>query len=93
MKDYLKKEGDKHIYFIGYSLGSSILLSALEIKLLLNEKDNVNINTLTFGSPKLGDKYFMKFFNETVTNSLRIYDNNDIICEYPRETEYYHIEK
>lgn len=93
VKEYLETntDKDKRIYFTGYSLGASILLSALEIKFLLKDT-NVEIITITFGSPKLGDKYFTKIFNEAIVNSLHIYDSNDIVCKYPKGISYYHME-
>jgi hypothetical protein len=94
VKTFLNNNGskDKRIYFVGYSLGASILLSALEIKLLLTDI-NTEIFTITFGSPKLGNKKFSKIFNALIDNSLRFYDSDDIVCTYPIEYGYYHVNK
>jgi predicted lipase len=38
---------------------------------------------VTFGSPRIGDKEFVKLFNRSVYYSWRYVNNNDIVCKVP----------
>lgn len=88
----VKQTKCKKIIFTGHSLGASILISALELK-LLNPNNNIDISTITFGSPKLGNNDFVKIFNTEISNSLRIYDSDDVVSKSPLGLNYYHVDK
>ncbi|MEW6212223.1 MAG: lipase family protein [Acidobacteriota bacterium] len=66
---------------VGHSLGSSIAtMLALESKV----NDGVSNTTLyTFASPKTGDGTFARYFDSHVLDSLRIYNEPDIVPKLP----------
>jgi hypothetical protein len=76
-----------NIVFTGHSLGASILFSALENKLKYNF---LEIQVVTFGSPKLGNYYFKNKINKILLNNFRIYDENDLIPKLPLNCSYTH---
>jgi predicted lipase len=70
-----------HLTCVGHSLGSSLAtMLALDAKV----NDGVSNMTLyTFASPKTGDWAFAHYFNSQVTDSIRIYNEPDIVPKLP----------
>lgn len=71
----------KEITFNGHSSGGAIAnIAALDISYLYKD---IYINSITFGSPKIGNKYFVEEYNKNIKNSVRVVNNNDIIQYLP----------
>lgn len=69
------------ILLTGHSLGGAIAtLIALFLKSNLN---NQNIDLITFGTPRVGNKAFSKKVNELFPNALRIVYRRDIVPHLP----------
>jgi hypothetical protein len=72
----------------GHSSGGAIASIAIidlynEINNLKKDKDNIILESITFGSPRVGNNEFVKLYNECVNKSLRIVNWNDIIQYVP----------
>jgi hypothetical protein len=64
----------KKIHVCGYNIGGA--LSSVISSFLANKYKNIYlVSCFTFGSPKVGNKYFKKVFNENVTSNYRITTN------------------
>jgi triacylglycerol lipase len=71
----------KEITFNGHSSGGAIAnIAALDLSYLYKD---VCINSITFGSPKIGNKHFIEEYNKNIKNSIRVVNNNDIIQYLP----------
>lgn len=69
------------IYFTGLSLGGSLAaLGALDVKLRHPAKSPIMVS---FGAPRIGDTCFANFYNERVTQSLRVINKNDMVVYLP----------
>lgn len=71
----------KRLLIAGHSLGGGLaVLAALDIAV------NTGFNhpfVYTYGSPRVADPVFVSRFNQTVTNSIRIFNVHDIIPTLP----------
>jgi len=80
---FVRKRSLSHIFFIGHSLGGALAtLCAVATKALLNDK--VIVTCDTFGSPRVGNANFVRFFNSNIDNSNRVVNGNDIVTMSPR---------
>jgi predicted lipase len=78
----------KKIIFVGHSLGGGLAtLAAAHLKALFKD---LYIECYTFGSPRVGNKKFMRFFNDMVDYSCRCVNGCDIITKIPK-LNYYHV--
>lgn len=76
-----KNNNIKEITFNGHSSGGAIAnIAALDISFLYKE---IYINCITFGSPKIGNKYFVDEYNKNIKKSIRVVNTNDIIQYLP----------
>jgi len=80
--------GGLRIIFTGHSLGSCIVMIALECALCY---PTINITCITFGSPRIGDKKFVDMFNSKVVHSFRVIDEEDIVPKVPYGVGYIHV--
>ena len=85
----------KKIICTGHSLGSALAtLCALDLACNLSGKQ---ISSYTYGSPKVGDPNFVKFYNQKVPHSYRFVNGPDIIPMVPPDipflVDYDHIGK
>jgi hypothetical protein len=65
----------------GHSLGAALaILAALDIRQNIPDKQ---VSCYTFGSPKVGNPAFAKFYNDLVPNTIRIVNDADIIPTIP----------
>jgi predicted lipase len=65
----------------GHSLGGALaILAALDIRQNVPDKQ---VSCYTFGSPKVGDPAFAKFYDGRVPNTFRIVNDADIIPTIP----------
>ncbi|CAK8570559.1 unnamed protein product [Lathyrus sativus] len=82
-----------HIYMTGHSLGGALaILLALELSSnQLAKRGAISITMYNFGSPRVGNKRFVKVYNEKVKDSWRIVNHKDIIPTMGRFMSYCHI--
>ena len=51
-----------------------------------------NVDCITFGSPRVGDKNFTDLFNQRIINRLRIVGDDDLVTAFPpRFNGYEHV--
>lgn len=85
----------KHkLYITGHSLGGA--LATIFYSFMKNKVENdFDIELITFGCPKVGNKEFVNFINKSNKNDkcLRIINGNDIITKLPISCCYKHHEK
>jgi hypothetical protein len=67
----------KKIYVCGYSSGGALAILTSAI-LAEKYKNMFLVSCFTFGSPKIGNKYFKKYFNKYITCNYRIIISNDL---------------
>lgn len=75
---------DEHIKltFVGHSLGGCVLLLALEISFLIDDR-KIPMSCYTFGAPALGNKTFCDVFNSRITKVTRTIYDSDIVPRLP----------
>ncbi|MDD5358352.1 MAG: lipase family protein [Candidatus Nanoarchaeia archaeon] len=91
VQSWLKDHGNiKKIVLIGHSLGSALAtLCAVDIQYNLSGMD---IQCITFGSPRVGNVYFQRSYNQRVPNTFRyVYKNDFFIHIPPKCIEFEHI--
>lgn len=68
------------VYMTGHSLGATAaILCYLDLAF-----KNIPLKLITFGSPRIFNRYGRKYFNRLVgENSLRVVKRNDIVCKVP----------
>jgi pimeloyl-ACP methyl ester carboxylesterase len=73
--------GTKPCEFVGHSLGGALAtIAAAHIKSLF---PNLLVKCVTFGSPRVGNAAFAKWF-ESVDESVRVVNGNDIVTRSPK---------
>uniref|UniRef100_A0A0N4ZK28 Lipase_3 domain-containing protein n=1 Tax=Parastrongyloides trichosuri TaxID=131310 RepID=A0A0N4ZK28_PARTI len=79
--------------FIGCSLGGN--LAALDALNCFDLKICTQFNTkvISFGSPKIGDLFFVGAYNSRIPNTYRIAFRDDLIRIFPFDLKYYSIGK
>jgi predicted lipase len=71
---------EKNIVVLGYSLGGAMaMLCAVDLQ--YNFK--CNVECYTFGSPRVGNKYFMESYNKRVPSTCNFKNGNDIVTHLP----------
>ena len=71
----------EEIYIAGHSLGGAMAsIAAIDLKYRLGY--NV-VGSYTFGSPRVGNMEFSKFYSSIVGNTIRYTNNNDIVPHLP----------
>lgn len=78
---------DKDIVFSGYSLGACICFAALECAI---KHPNVNMKVITFASPMMGNKSFVKSFDNKVKDNIRVVLDADAIPKF-RYDDFLHV--
>lgn len=69
------------VFTSGHSLGGALAtLAALDLKMSLNLSD---VRVITFGSPRVGNHVFTKWFEEVVGPSWRFTHDRDIVPSVP----------
>ncbi len=87
-----KKYNNKNLLITGHSLGAALAsILAFEIKIIHQDIYNI-YDLVTFGSPRVGNKYFSDMFIEYNIPSTRITHYYDIVPHIPQEfLSYQHI--
>lgn len=86
----MMNESPRPIYFTGHSLGGALAsLCSVDIAISLGTTD---LFVCTIGSPKVGNYYFQRLYNEIVPAHWRIAMRSDIITTLPR-MGYHHVGK
>ncbi len=68
------------VYITGHSLGGALAtLAAIDIR----ERFRPHVCVYTFGSPKVGNRWFKWKFNRSVRNSFRVVHDDDIVAWLP----------
>lgn len=84
IRELSKLSPTKKLLVAGHSLGGGLaVLAALDIA--VNTGFN-NPFVYTYGSPRVGDPVFASRFNQTVKNSIRIFNIHDIIPTLPDQS-------
>lgn len=85
--DLLRKNPDYEIYITGHSLGGALsILFGYELSLIIPD----NIKIISFASPRVGNYYFKKSFeNQSNLYHCRIVNNKDIVTSLPM-INYFH---
>lgn len=82
------KENDS-IIFCGHSLGGALAtIGSLYYSFQYPEK---TIACVTFGSPRVGDDTFVKYFDNKINTSLRYVNDNDPIPCLPTQLRFKHV--
>lgn len=87
-KRLIKNLDAKNIIFCGHSLGGALaqLAAAYYGEIL----DFSNVICHTFGSPRVGNKYFVEWFSKHVDENVRIENNRDPVPMIPQMAYWHH---
>ena len=78
--DYVDKHPDKEIHVVGHSLGGALAtIASFDIASSLNRE----VNTVTFGAPRVGTNDFRNAFEKLPINLFRVVVANDPIARVP----------
>ncbi|NGQ95789.1 lipase family protein [Brevibacillus sp. SYP-B805] len=81
IRELNKLSTTKRLMVTGHSLGGGLaVLAALDLAVNTGFKNPI---VYTYGSPRVGDPDFVSRFNQTVRNSIRIFNVHDIIPTLP----------
>lgn len=69
------------IIFAGHSLGGA--LATLASTFYKNRHRDINVSCITFGSPRVGNKKFIKYFNKNIDESERYVNGEDSVTKLP----------
>lgn len=79
----LKDSGKKKVFVTGHSLGGAVsTIAALDIKYNNPEFD---VQVVTFGSPRMGNKYFKESFDKRMPDNIRVSFGNEFTLGLPPE--------
>ena len=77
------------VVFTGHSLGSCCAISAMMAALKFG--DRIRVRCITFASPKVGDKHWVRSYHEIISRNFRVVHNNDIVTLLPVGRKYRHL--
>jgi len=88
----------KRVVVTGHSLGGAIAtICALDVSLNMRnifKNKGIALHCITFGSPRVGNMRFKKFFESNVRNSVRVVNGADAVCKVPFNfLKYVHVRK
>jgi len=73
------------LYCVGHSFGGCVAQMAA-----VDMGSDIDTICITFGSPKVGDRWFARLFNEKVDEYIRYVVCDDPIPEFPLDKDYVH---
>jgi len=84
--EYLNENpSDPKIIFCGHSLGGALSMIATLTAKIHYSKKKPTIQNVTFGCPRVGNRWFMKVYNYMVkSNAFHYFHQNDIVSHYPK---------
>lgn len=77
------------IVFTGHSLGSCCSIAALLA--VLKYGDSIKVRCITFASPKIGDRDWVRSYHDHVVRNFRVVHNNDVVTMLPFGSAYKHL--
>jgi hypothetical protein len=77
------------IALTGHSLGGA--LASLAAPLLGEKYPSKSIHCLTFGSPRVGDRGFVDWFNSYVDSNFRLINEGDPVTAIPLDSTFLHV--
>uniref|UniRef100_A0A6C0CJX5 Fungal lipase-type domain-containing protein n=1 Tax=viral metagenome TaxID=1070528 RepID=A0A6C0CJX5_9ZZZZ len=90
--NHIKRLQAKHnlsrVIFTGHSLGAAVA-SILALSYKMNHT-GMNVSCVTFGSPRVGNKYFAKSF-DIIDHSYRVVNYQDPVCKIPSRWRFRHV--
>jgi hypothetical protein len=93
IEKYLKEASSQrkidNIIISGHSLGGGLAtIASTHFGLLYPDS---KVTCITFGSPRVGNREFTNYFNSIVSQSLRIYDEEDPVPMVPMSNRFQHV--
>lgn len=84
LHQYIVAHQPRKLTITGHSLGGALAtLCALDMRLTYDGQHEIDL--YTFGAPRVGNSDFQALFNESVPNSYRIVNGQDIVPTIPGE--------
>lgn len=81
--EYIKSRDVKELTIIGHSLGGALAtLCAVDVQYNF---PSVSVSCITFGSPRVGNRYFSESYDRRVPDTRRYVYGNDFFCSVPME--------
>ncbi|KAJ3491706.1 hypothetical protein NLI96_g520 [Meripilus lineatus] len=82
VKKLLSSKNAQKVILVGHSLGGA-LSELAALYMTLNLPSNVHVKGVTYGTPRVGNSEFAKFFNSKVHDFYRINNERDLIPLVP----------
>ena len=87
--EYTSNDNEREVVFSGHSLGGALAtIAALKYA---KQYPGLDVNCVTFGSPRVGNPTFAKHFDESVNESYRFVNDNDPVPCVPSAWRYKHV--
>jgi Lipase (class 3) len=95
MMKYLedRREAYRTIVFTGHSLGGAVATIAAAECAERFKKEGKEIECHTFGSPRVGNKNFVKWFNKNIEKNWRVFNADDPVPLLPMSYHFSHVGK
>ena len=87
VRAYVTANPARPLFVTGHSLGGAI---ATLVALALKKELGRDVSLVTFGSPRVGDRTFVREFDRDVPLSVRVVRDNDLVPRVPT-TDYAHV--
>lgn len=85
---WIDEHDPKRVMVTGHSLGSIACLFALDLAI---HKPNVDVDCVTFGSPRIGGREFARKFDLLVDRCTRVVHNRDVVTCVPMPFRFAHV--
>lgn len=82
VKKLIAEKGANQVTVVGHSLGGALAeLNSLSLR--LNLPAEIGVNSVTYGTPRVGNQEFAEFFDSKVTDFRRVNNENDLVPTIP----------